>query len=102
MIFRRWSAVLFASVAACAVAACDDGGWGRPYGYGPQQDPCLRFTSCGSCTPVLGCGWCGTGENPGGECHSGPEQCLGTYFTWTWEAKGCFPAVAPPAHDGGV
>jgi len=57
-------------------------------GNGRITDPCTRFTSCGSCTPVRGCGWCAHGQD-GGICLSDPLSCPGPKFTWTWEPSAC-------------
>lgn len=61
-----------------------------------STDPCARFTSCGACTPVNGCGWCGatgqcvSGTQTGpvrGTCASGyawlPQECPTTQPTGT-------------------
>jgi hypothetical protein len=64
-------------------------------------DPCLRFTSCGQCTPIRGCGWC---ERPGatGICLRDPLECPGPQFTWTWESIACVGGTdgGPPAEAG--
>src|SRR5687767_4357698 len=64
-------------------------------------DPCLRFTSCGECTPVRGCGWC---ARPGATavCLSDPLSCPGPQFTWTWEPLACTDrdGAAPSAEAG--
>jgi hypothetical protein len=75
--------------ASIAVAACDDGQWGY-YGYGGgryRPYTCGQYTSCGSCTPVLGCGWCSF--EGGGACLSDPDACGASAFSWTWEPSGC-------------
>jgi hypothetical protein len=68
-------------------AACfDDGG----YDPGPTYTPvyCGQFTSCDTCTPVLGCGWCWAGTK--GACVDQPNACANTAtFSWTWELSGC-------------
>jgi hypothetical protein len=78
-------------------------------------DPCLRFTSCGECTPVRGCGWCAR-PDAGAVCLSDPLSCPGPQFTWTWESVACVaekdagatladagaPADAAAADDGGA
>ena len=42
--------------AALLLGACDDGssGGGTVYAY----VACNQFSSCETCTPVIGCGWC--------------------------------------------
>jgi hypothetical protein len=76
-------------------AACiDDGG----YNPGPSNGPvyCGQFTSCGTCTPVLGCGWCSMGSK--GACVDQPNACADVAnFYWTWELDGC-----PGAGDAGA
>ena len=73
-------------------------------GEGRQvTDPCLRFTSCGECTPIRGCGWCAPVRG-GGFCLSDPLSCPGPQFTWTWEPIACTAptdAGAAPG-DGGA
>jgi hypothetical protein len=71
------------------------------YGPGPGlHDPeryCKQFTSCGTCTPVLGCGWCQSGDK--GICLSDPDAC-GQHlnaFSWTWELAYC-----PATPDAGA
>lgn len=77
-----------------------------PY-YG--RSGCERFTSCSTCTPILGCGWCSMGTK--GICVDQPNRCGAvSQFTWTWELALC-PASgdagtggpeAGPSNDGGV
>jgi hypothetical protein len=81
-------ACLGAALVALAVGACDssqsDGGGG---GGGSAVD-CSVYTTCGTCTPVGGCGWCFT--RTAGACVTDPDQCDATSeFTWTWDPKGC-------------
>lgn len=57
---------------------------------------CQQYTSCQTCTPVLGCGWCSMGTK--GICVSQPNACASVAsFTWTWELAYC-----PAAGDGGT
>jgi Plexin repeat len=73
------------------------------YGGGPVvgSDPCLQFTSCGTCTPVLGCGWCSTGNT--GMCVSEPNECwMAPTFEWTWEFSGCPAGDAGASTDAGT
>jgi hypothetical protein len=75
---------LLALVVAVPLAACDggDGSWES----GPVD--CTQFTSCGTCTPVVGCGWCFT--LTAGQCAASPAECAGVQeFTWTWDPSGC-------------
>jgi hypothetical protein len=75
----------------------DDGGGG--YGAAPRSrhdERCSRLTTCGTCTPVLGCGWCWSGDK--GLCADQPNDCAAEMsFDWTWEASGC-----PAEGDGGA
>jgi len=76
---------------SCIVDTSNQGG-----GYASDPYGCQRYTSCGSCTPVLGCGWCDFGGS--GICVAAPDQCaLATTFSWTWESSGC-----PATPDGGA
>jgi len=88
--------------AFCSLYCFDSGNDpGRAYGggYGPSYDSCQRFTSCSTCTPVLGCGWCQSGDK--GICLSDPDECAAqTSFSWTWERAFCPLEGAPP--DGGA
>jgi hypothetical protein len=102
---RYFAGTLGAAAIALAVGACgddsrasDDGAWGG------TSTVCHQYSSCESCTPVVGCGWCYTGGGSG-MCASDPDECSkSTTFTWTWEKTGCH--VAPdasvvPVHDAG-
>jgi hypothetical protein len=61
--------------------------------YGQQPLTCHDFRTCGSCTPVLGCGWCQIGDD--GVCVSDPRECaVARSFTFNWEPNEC-PGVAP-------
>jgi hypothetical protein len=89
-------AVLLLLFALLPVACIDDSG----YNPGPSSGPvyCGQFTSCETCTPVLGCGWCSMGSK--GACVDQPNACAGAAnFYWTWELDGC-PGAG--AGDGGV
>jgi hypothetical protein len=89
---RMVIAFLFSLVAA----ACSDTGSRRHFAqsYGPYG--CRQFTSCGACTPILGCGWCTIGG--GGMCVDDPNDCAAAAsFQWTWEPTGC-----PAANDAGT
>jgi hypothetical protein len=80
---------------ALLLGACiDSGGYEPGSSYG--QIDCTQFTSCGTCTPVLGCGWCSMGSK--GACVDQPNACArAENFYWTWELDGC-----PGAGDAGV
>ena len=86
---KRWlGASILASVVAVSLAACSDSSTGGYYAYGGGGSPsCSQYTSCGTCTPVQGCGWCFTRTN--GMCASSPDQCGTMEFTWTWDPSGC-------------
>jgi hypothetical protein len=90
---RLLAITLAASALALGLGACDwENGHGRSYRGGRYArgyvDPCRRFNSCSSCTPVLGCGWCSTRRR--GACVSAPDECAGAdQFSWTWEAAYC-------------
>jgi hypothetical protein len=92
---RFLAATLLASVVAVALAACGDDNSDVGYAYGaggggPAVD-CTAYTTCGSCTPVAGCGWCFNAG--GGTCATDPDSCGdASEFTWTWEPSGC-PSV---------
>ena len=92
-------ALLCASLVAIASNACDEGD--AYYAYGSSSySPCSQYTSCGSCTPILGCGWCFEAKNTG-HCAAGPSQCDGTAFSWTWEKSGCHLPADAGVKDGG-
>lgn len=58
-------------------------------GRGATAAQCAQKTSCGTCTPVLGCGWCQL-EGGAGRCVDDPDDCADqSTFTWTWEPTGC-------------
>jgi hypothetical protein len=96
---RFLSAALLSSTIAAIVAACGESGTDVAYagsagGYGGVA--CSAYTTCGSCTPVPGCGWCFSGAT--GACAPDPDSCSDAgEFTWTWNQSGCpaVPAVAP-------
>src|SRR5271166_1614155 len=99
---------------AAVVAACgSDGGESESYpgyaGGGGYGAGCGQYTSCGTCTPVVGCGWCF--NVTGGQCASSPDECAfssDAEFTWTWNPGGCpevdasvVPGPPPAEKDGG-
>lgn len=66
-----------------------------------RQQPaptCAAQTSCGSCTPILGCGWCQY-EDGTGSCATGPDACRDLSFRWNWETVDC-PAATTPSDAG--
>ena len=90
---RLFSAFFSASAVALLLGACDDGNYGPPNGgyavaLAPPHSECRQYTTCGSCTPVPGCGWCF--NTAGGGCARQPDECSqNTEFTWTWDPSGC-------------
>jgi hypothetical protein len=92
-------------IGALLTSACDsdDSGYVYAGGGGSLERYCAHFVTCGTCTPVDGCGWCQTGVNQG-MCAADPNECAGaTAFSWTWDPSGCFPetdASAPDASEG--
>lgn len=77
--------------------ACDDDHYGRRR----HGSSCGSKTSCGTCTPVIGCGWCANAANGGpndgtGTCVSDPDECEAP-SRFNWEPEEC-PAVVV---DGG-
>jgi hypothetical protein len=89
---------LGASTIALSLAACDAADSGM-YGDPRYSDPCLQYASCGTCTPVPGCGWCFTATS--GACVSHPDECAGaTSFGWTWEQSGCHVPADAGTRDG--
>ncbi len=85
---RFLGVLLFAGAVAVAVGACDDSsGGGYYYGSAPAGQ-CSAYTTCDTCTPVNGCGWCF--NSSGAMCASDPDQCSSAgEFTWTWNPSGC-------------
>jgi hypothetical protein len=105
---RTYAAILLASAIALPLGACGDdssGGGGSYAGGDPYE--CQQFSTCGTCTPEPGCGWCFHGTS--GVCTSDPDLCaqVTSEFTWTWDPSGCPDADAsvvslPPAPDAGA
>lgn len=49
----------------------------------PSVD-CSPYTSCDTCMPVVGCGWCGVapgGSNTAGFCSSSSVDCATEFYT---------------------
>jgi hypothetical protein len=93
---RTFTALLLACAVAVPLAACGDDSADSSYAYGGgggsggTYGDCSQYTSCGTCTPVDGCGWCFNATS--GVCTTDPDNCLGadvSEFTWTWEPTGC-------------
>jgi hypothetical protein len=90
---RFLAAALLASTVAVSLGACGDDSSDVGYAYGAGSSSsggstCSAYTTCGSCTPVDGCGWCFTAT--GGTCATDPDSCGdASEFTWTWEPSGC-------------
>ncbi len=102
---RARMVVAAAAVASAVVAlACGDSRVQRGGRAGASATSCSAKTTCGTCTPVLGCGWCQL-DDGSGRCVDDPNDCADhDVFTWTWEPSGCRePADAGVAKvDGGA
>jgi hypothetical protein len=85
---RSFAAIALASAVGLALGACGGDDNGAAYDYG-QAAVCSRYTTCGECTPVLGCGWCFNARS--GICTTDPNVCAAqvSEFTWTWDPPGC-------------
>ena len=80
--------------AFCSLSCYSPDDYGPPPGRRGPRSFCEQFTTCGACTPMLGCGWCQAGDK--GLCAADPNVCSGaTSFSWTWDSNGC-----PGATDG--
>jgi hypothetical protein len=110
---RTYAAVILATAVALPLGACggDDSGGGYYYGGSGSGGAagCGQYTTCGTCTPVVGCGWCF--NSTGGVCTTDPNECaqVTSEFTWTWDPPGCpdvdasvAPADAAHATDAGI
>jgi hypothetical protein len=86
----RRIAVVLASVASTFVlttSACDDDQDARHERLGGS---CHEQTTCGACTPIVGCGWCFASPGRGaGFCADGPDDCPPDATGWTWDPPGC-------------
>lgn len=87
--------VTLAALAGVVVlaSACDDRGPRPRHHRPPATSACALQTSCGACTPVLGCGFCfvpgsdaGVG---GGVCVSDPADCPRQSIGFAWEPSFC-------------
>ncbi len=103
---RFLGSALLASIVALAIGACGDDSSGSSAGggyAGGGSDTCNGYTTCDTCTPVQGCGWC---FNPtGGLCAASPDECANvSEFTWTWDPTGCpdVDASVVPLGDAGT
>jgi hypothetical protein len=89
---RTLSIAIVLGLVAVVASACDDGmtddGYGSGYGYGYSNASCRAQTTCGTCTPVVGCGWCFIGSSTG-VCVDGPDDCPSNSTGWTWDPPGC-------------
>lgn len=96
---RLLAAVLLASTIEVTLGACGENSADSGYAYGGSgvsSSMCSAQTTCASCTPVLGCGWCFSGG--AGSCAPDPDSCSdASEFTWTWNPSGCpvEPTVGP-------
>jgi hypothetical protein len=104
---KRITAGLLAFVAIGLLAsACDDEGSFRERrlgGYGGGNNPqCGQYTTCGTCTPALGCGWCFVNAQTG-VCLDSTADCPSNAEGWTWDPPGCSGgAEAGVTRDGSV
>lgn len=73
----------------CACAAPDAG----PADV-PAADPCAAGNSCGSCTPLTGCGWCGATAR----CQR-ITSCSATEASACGASWACFPSDCPGSTD---
>jgi hypothetical protein len=88
--------VLAALLGAFCSLSCFSSDYGPPPGGYGQAFSCQQLASCETCTPVLGCGWCQSGDK--GICVDDPNDCArATSFSWTWELAFC-----PAELDGGA
>jgi hypothetical protein len=93
MRYRRRGVVVIVVAAVVGLAACESSSdWSGGQGYargrgGPGL--CREATSCASCTPIVGCGWCQLPDGTG-RCVDDPNDCSDeTVFSWTWDPSGC-------------
>jgi Plexin repeat len=91
---RSLAAAVLASIVAVALGACGDDSSDSGYAYAGGggssggDDSCNQYTTCDSCTPVNGCGWCFNATS--GLCAASPDECTNVNeFTWTWDPTGC-------------
>jgi hypothetical protein len=88
--------LLAAMVGALGISSCFAPDEGPPPGEPHRSFSCEQLTTCAACTPVLGCGWCQSGDK--GICVSDPDRCANVAtFSWTWELAFC-----PAAPDAGA
>ena len=82
--------------ALCSLSCFSQDDSGPPPGAYEPRERCEQLSSCETCTPVLGCGWCQSGDK--GLCTSEPNRCAQVAtFSWTWELAFC-----PAELDGGA
>src|SRR5579883_2723767 len=94
---RAFTGMIAAAAVVVAVGACGDDSASSWSGAGPAYNvDCGQYSSCGTCTPVVGCGWCFAASGTG-FCASTPAACPGAPARWTWDPPGCHVAA-----DAGV
>jgi hypothetical protein len=95
---RAVSLAVVLGLVVAASSACDDPNDDRYAHASSSHANCRAQTSCGACTPVLGCGWCFIGTSTG-VCVDGPYVCPSDATGWTWDPPGCddVEAGAPDA-----
>lgn len=84
---------------ALSLAGCssdDEAYYARRHPDDHDVPPCAMQTSCGTCTPVLGCGWCQYDDGTGA-CTTSPSRCKGDTFRWAWEPSTCSIATGGDA-----
>ncbi|HEY2731070.1 MAG TPA: hypothetical protein VGK52_14095 [Polyangia bacterium] len=79
---------LAALAGAFCSSSCFSSDYGPPAGGYDPRFGCAQFSSCATCTPVLGCGWCQAGSK--GLCAPDPDSCSRVAsFSWTWDLAFC-------------
>ena len=101
---KRITAGLLALLAVGLLAsACDDqGSWHERGmgGYGGGNPHCGQYTTCDTCTPALGCGWCFVNAQTG-VCLDITADCPTNAEGWTWDPPGCHGGAEAGATSDG-
>jgi hypothetical protein len=85
---RSLATAVAVSAVTLGIAACEgDGRHGRDRDF--DDDPCNSYSSCETCTPILGCGWCYKSDGTGACAASSIECEAAPAFSWTWDPTGC-------------
>jgi hypothetical protein len=79
-----------ATVAAfIGLLACETSSTGWYTGSANGYATCAQATTCTTCTPIVGCGWCQMPDGTG-KCVADPNDCESAkIFAWTWDPGGC-------------